>query len=415
MFRALFSTVLCALLLCVSAARGAEPSELFAQGEQAFAAQSYREALDLFTAARAAGSAGPSTLYNIGVCQYRLGDYASAEATFAALASEFAALRELAEYNRGLALRAAGHEAAARVAFERARSSSDEKIAALASVQLGQLAPEAVAGSLWSRYWSASLGHDDNVALIDDALLASGRSPSSTLIELVGAVSRSFATAPLRLDASGYVVRYGDAAEFDQSAVRFALVADRRLGAWTLSVGPTLARSSLDGDGFEELIGADLRVRRPLGERLAFDARVVYDDASGADRRFAYLEGSRRQLRFGIQHSGSARVRAGYDLERNERLDPGVSPSRQRWSLSYQRRLSAAWDAEAAWAHRTSRYREANVPREEVLTELALAARRDLRSGWAVNAEYRWSENDSTVDAFSYDGTRVVLGLGRGF
>ena len=111
----------CVLLTFARAAVAADASALFADGERAFAAGDYHEALQSFTAAREAGSAGPSTHYNIGVCQYRLRDYDAAEATFAALAAEFPAFRELAEYNRGLALRAQGDPAEARVAFERAR------------------------------------------------------------------------------------------------------------------------------------------------------------------------------------------------------------------------------------------------------------------------------------------------------
>ena len=210
-------------------------------------------------------------------------------------------------------------------------------------------------------------------------------------------------------------MRYGDASEFDQSAVRLALVADRALGAWTLSIGPTLARSTLDGDGFESLIGADVRFQRPFSERMAFDARVIYDDAGAADERFAYIEGSRRQLRLAVSYAGSARLRAAYELERNERADPGVSASRQRWSLSYQRRLFGAWSADTLWAHRTSRYRDASVPREEKLTAVTIAGRRQLRSDWTFSAEYRWSHNDSNVEAFSYDGRRFAVGLARGF
>ena len=139
MSRALLLTIACLIMAFARAAAGADASALFADGERAFAAGEYQEALRLFTAAREAGSTGPSSYYNIGVCQYRLRDYAAAEATFATLAAEFPAMRELAEYNRGLALRATGNLADARVAFERARSSTDDKIVALANAQLGEI------------------------------------------------------------------------------------------------------------------------------------------------------------------------------------------------------------------------------------------------------------------------------------
>jgi uncharacterized protein (PEP-CTERM system associated) len=171
----------------------------------------------------------------------------------------------------------------------------------------------------------------------------------------------------------------------------------------------------LDGDGFERLIGADLRLRRTLGANFSLETRLIYDDADAADARFAYIEGSRRQLRLALQRTGTARLRVGFDLEQNNRTDPGVSPSRQRVSVSYRRPLSATWVAEAGAMRRTSRYSDASVRREERLLELSFAARRELRSGWTFGADYRWSDNDSTVDAYSYDAQRVTMSLARSF
>jgi hypothetical protein len=327
-------------------------------------------------------------------------------------------LRDLAEYNRGLALRAAGDLAGASTAFGRAGAGTDEKVAALASAQLRELAspplPTAAAPRLQA-YFSGGIGYDDNVALVDELVLTAGQSSSSPLTELIGVLSRNFGSTPLRVDATGYWIRYADASEFDQSALRVALVTQRELGAWTISAGPALARTTLDGDGFEELISADLRLRRGFDSGLSFEVRAVYDDVGAGAEQFSYLDGSRSQLRLGLQHTGNARFRVGYDLERNERADPGVSASRQRWSVTYQWRLPAAWSADTALVHRKSRYSEASVPRDERLLEWSFTANRDLPIGWTLNASYRWSDNDSNVDAFSYDGQRVALGLSRSF
>jgi tetratricopeptide (TPR) repeat protein len=418
MLRALLFAAVCVLPAFAGATQAADASELFAQGERAFAAADYREAVRLFTAARDAGSAGPSSYYNIGVSQFRLRDYAAAEATFAALAAEFPALRELAEYNRGLALRAAGDLRAASTAFGRARASADEKIAALADAQLRELSASplpAVAERRLQAYVSGGVGYDDNVALVDDLLLTAGQSSSSPLNEWIGVLSREFASTPLRVDATGYLIRYADASEFDQSALRVALVAEQELGEWTFAVGPTLARSTLDGDGFEELVGADLRLRRGFDGGLAFEVRAIYDDVGAGAARFAYLDGSRRQLRLGLQHTGDARVRIGYDVERNDRADAGVSASRERWSVAYRWRLRAAWSADTALVHRKSRYSEASIPRDERLLEWSFTANRELPIGWMLSTGYRWSDNDSNVDVFSYDGRRVAVGLSRSF
>jgi hypothetical protein len=413
MVRVLLVTLAFVLLGSARAAAGADASTLFADGERAFAAGEYRDALRLFTAARAAGSTGPSSYYNIGVCQHLLGDYVAAETTFAALAAEFPAFREIAEYNRGLALRERGDTPAARAAFNRALSSSDEKIVALARANLAELGAVPAAEPKWSGYFGTGFGYDDNVALVDELVLPSGDA-SSPLAEVLGVLTRDFAR-PLRFDATGYAVSYPEVRDFDQTAVRLSFVGEQRLGAWTLVVGPTLGWSTFDGDGFEELVGADLRLRRGVGSGLLFEARALYDDSSAGSERFAYLEGSRRLLRLSLQHTGRARVRGGYDYERNDRADPGVSPTRERWSLVYQRALSATWSVDTAFAHRTSRYEQASVPREERLLELSLAARREIGGSWVLGAEYQWFDNDATVDVYTYEGQRVVLGLSRSF
>jgi tetratricopeptide (TPR) repeat protein len=406
------------IMAFAGAASGPDASALFADGERAFAAGEYAEALRLFTAAREAGSTGPSSYYNIGVCEYRLGRYDAAEATFAMLAAEFPAMRELAEYNRGLALRAAGNFGVAAAAFERARASPDDKIVALANAQLVELvelgATQDIDEADWTGYFSGGLGYDDNVALLNELVLASSEA-SSPLAEVLGVLTRDFGARPLRFDASGYAVRYTEVGDFDQTALRLSLQAELDLGQWALFVGPTLGRSTLDGEGFEELIGADVRFRRGFGDGFVFEARAVYDRANAADSLFAYLDGSHELLRLSLQHTGEARIRAGYDVEREDRADPGVSPSRQRLGVVYQRRLSTTWNADAAVAYRTSRYSAASVPREEQLLELTFAARRALSRDWTLGVEYQWFDNDSTVEDFAYDGQRFVLGLSRSF
>lgn len=392
-----------------------DASVLFADGERAFAAGEYGEALRLFTAAREAGSTGPSSYYNIGVCQYRLGSYDAAAATFAMLAAEFPAMRELAEYNRGLALRADGNFADAGVAFGRARMSSDDKIVALANAQLAEVGATGIAEEpRWIGYFSGGVGHDDNVALLNE-LLFTGAEVASPLAEVLGVLTRDFGSRPLRFDASGYSVHYPDVGDFDQTALRLSLEAELEVGSWALLVGPTLGHSTLNGHGFEELIGADLRLRRGFGSGFIFEARTIYDDTNAADSRFAYLEGAHRQLRLSVQHTGAGRIRLGYDVEHEDRADPGVSPERERLAVVYQRRFSDKWSADASAAHRTSQYSEASVPREERLLELSFAARRVIARDWTLGVEYQWFDNDSTVEDFSYDGQRFVLGFSRSF
>ena len=111
-----------------------------------------------------------------------------------------------------------------------------------------------------------------------------------------------------------------------------------------------------------------------------------------------------------------ARVRVGYDVEDNDRADPGVSPV----AAAMVGPLSTAdsptpGTADAALCHRTSRYGEASVPRDRAVARALVRGAARAQPHWMLSADYRWFDNDSTVDEFTYDGQRVALGLSRSF
>jgi len=408
-----------ALLMVVGAAQ-AQPQEPFAAGVAAFERGDYLRALNFFETARSQGADSVALRYNVGVCQYRLGDYAVAEVTFRDLAARYPSFAALAEYNRGLALLALQRRDEAAAAFTRARTAGDEPLAALADSALAELrtASVLVAPPRWRGYFSVAAGHDDNVALVDELSLPANVAAASPLTELLGYARRETRThIPLRLDLSGYVVRYADSTVFDQSAFRVDASFLWNAGdAWRLEAGPYFSSSTLDGDGFERTLGAQLLAIHGIGERLVFDARFVYDDIESPSARFDFVSGHRERVRFGLERSDvDRRLRVAYEFESQDRTDPGVSPDRNRFTLSLSRRLRGRWSIDGGLAHRTSRYDGLAVPRKERLVELTLGARRELRRGWLLNADYRWADNDSNVALFGYTSRRVTAGVSRAF
>jgi tetratricopeptide (TPR) repeat protein len=398
----------------------AQQTNAFAAATTAFERGDYRQALGLFQQAHEQGLDSAALHYNIGVCQYRTGAYAQAAATFRTLGERFVELRPLAEYNRGLASLALGRNDDARNAFESARVMGDARLAALASSALAEVRPAAALAApsaLWLGYFDVAAAHDDNVALVDELSLPATASASSASVELLGYVSRRVAARiPLRLDFSGYLVRYADAPEFDQDALRVDMSLDWSAASWRLTAGPYIAKTTLDGDGFEETIGAAFRAARSLNEQLAFDVRVLYDDVDSPSARFSFVRGQRERLRFGLQRRmPGRRLRIGYELEWNDRADPSVSPQRDRVSFGYERRINADWSVDGTLAYRLSRYSGVAAPRDERLDELDVAVRRDLAKGWLLNAEYRWLDNDASVAQFSYRSHRIGIGLSYSF
>jgi tetratricopeptide (TPR) repeat protein len=409
----------CSFALCAATAHAADST--FDEASAAFQNGDYLGALALFEAVRAAGAEGPSATYNIGVCRFKLGEFEAAEAEFAALGRRFPTMYALAEYNRGLALVELGRSDEARSAFATARAEGDPKVAALAAMRLGELggaqrvAPRS-AGRPWQGLFEVTAGDDDNVALVDEIALPAGQSADSSFTELLGFASRRPSRGiPVRLDFSGYLVRYPDASQFDQDSLRATATLERSHGAWRFGFGPYYGRSTLDGDGFQEELGAGMRLGRALGGAWRFTGSFAYTDVGALESRFAYLEGAKRQARAAlVRRMGAQRLDLSLDFEDSDRAAANFSARRQRLTLAYRRDVAADWSIGAAMSYRASRYDRATGP-DERLQELRLDARRALGNDWSVTAGYRRSSNDSDLASFSYDANRISLSIGKDF
>jgi hypothetical protein len=391
----------------------AQETSAFADATAAFEARDYERALRLFETVRLSGNDSAALHYNIGVCQYRVGAYAEAAATFALVRDRFPQFAAVAEYNRGLALTALNDRSAARAAFERARA-GDEALTGLADTALGRLTPAATPRSRWVGYFDVAAGHDDNVALVDELSLPATLSASSSFTELTGYAGRRIGpSAYFRF--TGYSVRYAGASQFDQTALRVDTAFDWSPGDWRFEAGPHFAETLLDGDGFERALGVGVRATRPITERVAFDLRFVYDDVDAPNSRFEFIDGTRQRLRLGLESRGEqSRVRVGYEIETNDRVSASVSPARDRLVLNLQRG-AGRWSLEGTLAYRQSDYDDLATPRHERLTEIGAAARRNLPKGWLFGTEYRLADNDSNIAQFSYRSHRVSLLIGKGF
>ena len=367
-----FAVALACLL--VAAPCPAQETSAFAAATAAFEAGDYRRALSLFETARANGSDGAPLHYNIGVCQYRVGDYVAAAATFASVRDRFPPFAAVAEYNRGLALSALNDRNAARAAFERARA--DDALAGLADGALARLGPADAPRSRWVGYFDVGAGHDDNVALVDELSLPATVSASTSFTELVGYAGGRVGQRG-RLSFSGYSVRYADASQFNQTALRVDTAFGWSPGDWRLEAGPHFAETLLDGDGFERALGVGLRAIRPITERVAFDLRLVYDDIDAPSSQFAFIDGTRQRLRLGLESRGAqSRIRVGYEIETNDRAAASVSPDRDRLVLNLQRG-AGQWSLEGTLAYRQSDYDDLAAPRHERLTEIGRASCRE--------------------------------------
>jgi Tetratricopeptide repeat len=391
----------------------------FAAGSDAFERHDYRRALAEFQAAIAAGSDAAAAHYNVAVCRYRLGDYEGAADAFRALARRFPAMRNLADYNLGLALTRQERIGQARTAFERAQAGGDEQIAALARAMLARLPAEAAPrASAWTGLVDLAVGHDDNVALVDEASLPAERSTDSALGEILGYLSGPLrAGGPWRLDASAYLLTHRDADEFDQRGVYVAGLYERRVNGWRFGVGPHYGRTTLAGDDFEQRSGVSIDVRYTLDRsRVTLGMQWTHDDIDALEPQFAYLDGRQDELKLVLDRALPAgRMMLDYRRDSHDRADPSVSADRDRYGLRYRRSMNAVWAGELVYEYRVSDYDRLAVPRREKRHQVGFEVTRSFSSDWQYAVQYRYADNDSSDPIYTYERHRLTVGLNKVF
>ena len=417
-------TAFLCLCICVWPAAAQPPApaptearEHFAAGSRAFEEGDFRQALADFQGAIESGEQRPAVYYNVAVCYYKLGDYRGAENAFKDLAERFPAMRDLAEYNLGLALTEQNRLAEAESAFERARAGSDEEVARLATVMLERLAAtRAVPPSRpWTRLVDLRVGYDENVALIDAASLPAGRTTNSTLGELFVYFSGPVGNRSWRVDASAYLVTYPDASEFDQRVLYTGAAREWRVGNWLVDAGPGVSHATLDGNGFEQRIGVLMNARRLAG-KATFAAQLAHDNIDDLEAQYAYVNGTLDQLALVVESvTRSGRFNVTYYLERNDRADPGVSADRDRYVLRYRRRVNPAWTGDLMYEYRKSDYTELSPARAEKRWQLGVDLGRNVSPKWQVVMQYRFAENESNDAAYTYDRHRISIGVSSMF
>jgi tetratricopeptide (TPR) repeat protein len=411
--------VLAALLLLHAFAppAGAEPAGDWASGQQAFAAGDFESALVYFELARDAGQDGVAVHYNIAVCQFKLARFDDARTTFGYIAANFPKMRGLAEYNLGLIERRLGNSAAARQHFITAwdLSAGDDTLQSLAAAMLSELEPPERAE--WYGALGLRAGHDDNVALRDSLGLPAGVTAESPMADLfLSAGINPPGLGDLWFDGSLYAIAYPDADDFDQSEFRLGALYAWRPGDWRLETSLHYVYGTLGGSGFEREIALGARAVRYIGDDGALDLHYRYDDIDEDDPLFAGIAGSRQRLDLRYRwYRDDHTVILRLGVENNDRLDPGVSPTRTRLQADYRYQPSNGWGLEAGLSFRASDYDDLEVARSEDLATISAALTRMVAEVWLFALQYQYSENDSNDPVFSYERNLITLGVLRTF
>jgi tetratricopeptide (TPR) repeat protein len=406
-----------ASLLAIMTSAAADDRPDWVSGQRAFASGDYGAALRHFEAARNHGLKGPAVHYNIAVCLFSLGEFDRARDTFRYIAGHYPRMRGLAEYNMGLTERRLGNNNAAQRHFIRAfeLSEDDEKIRALAISLIRET--EIERASEW--YGSAGLriGHDDNVALRDSTGLPAGVSGESPLADLFVTVRGPIPGAGrLLVDASVYAINYTDASDFDQTEIRTGGLYTWQNDDWWAEGGVFFTHGTVGGSYFNREFGLHARAVRFLNENSSLEFHIRQDDVSSASSRFEGIDGDRQRLGIRYRYYDNRNdISARVSIEKNDRLDAGVSPSRIRWQLDYRYVLNDAWQLEAGALLRASDYDDLVPGRSEDLTSLTAGTAWSFRDAWQATLAWQYSRNDASDPAFSYERNQLTLGMYRSF
>lgn len=394
--------------------RDAQARAHFSAGTRAFQSQDYAAALDAFRAALEAGLAGPAVHYNIGVCAWQLGRLDEAEAAFLVVA-DHPGMAATAYYNLGLISQRRGDRGSARAWFERARAGSDDDgLRRLAAAQLETPAPTVPAVTPSARrtvvYAAIQAGYDDNVALVADGEVL-GISDTASAFAQAQLAARVPLGASVRLEASGYLLRYTQLEEFAQAGGRLGLVARRALGAWQGELGADHALNQLDGERFEDRSGLSLAATRPLG--AAWDVRLRYrfEDISGREP-FESLTGDRHEASLRLRRRADGHhLDLEYRYEANDRAADAVSPDRHRiaaeWTLDAPARMQARFGL--GWRHSSYQLAGGRQTERQGLASAALLG--PLAGRWRWLVQYDWTRNDASAAEFGYTRQRLFAGV----
>ncbi|MCK4709199.1 MAG: hypothetical protein KAU21_11330, partial [Gammaproteobacteria bacterium] len=377
---------------------------------------------------------------------YRLGLYEKAKKSFSAL-TDAAKFKQLAYYNLGLTANKQKDKAAAIAWFQRAfRTGKSDKVKILAREALKRLGAAPISSSVASNKWtgllSASLLSDSNVTLVnDDQATVTSKSDTSLVLSAFGAKwlkgGRNDGVRPF---LKGYLQNYNTQTTYNYTQLGLGAAKYDQLGSWKMRYGGFWDETYLGGSQYQRVLSADVKARKALSKnnqlRLRYKASqiIATESVTATNSGNKHLGGWRQQIRLGNQtHSGKNRYRVYYQLELNDRKDDDTPADAAYLFRSYSPtrhtiRVTGWWDLGGQWAlrldgrYRTSSYNDDYVlvgnvmeSRDDTQTRLSARLSKKLNKSLQLEVAYTAMNNDSSVDAESYDRTLASVGLSSKF
>jgi len=378
----------------------------------------------------------PRLTYNIGVLYYKLEQYSESRTYFTKLLS-VDKYHALAKYNLGLLAYKSGDKQRAISWFQQLSDHQHEykvsaKLSKLAAAQVKKLTvkkavkkkPEDERFKLKS-YVFAYYGHDDN--LIDpNGNVTTG----DNFLNTYASATMKFKKPSLK-DVSWrfgfYSKDYTKLSGYDYRLINTAIGKSFYQDNWRHGLGLRLDSSTYGVTDYQLITRIEFKTRyKKLSDQLLMKYR--YYDIQSEDPLYDAYAGSRQLVSLAYEKKFSAqKIRLTLDFETNNRADlrasgavtSSYSAARDTIGLSWLSKLNKRWQMRLKLKSRDSLYNDFstadNVRRKEERNSTSLQIKYRLKKRWWFVTEYRYSDNSSNIDRYTYTRNVSLVGVSGSF
>lgn len=411
---------------------GRDASQHFSVGREAFDRGDYQRALIAFLKARSLGMDKPALYYNLGACYYHLEQYRKSRNAFLRVAAT-PNMADLGHYNLALvAIKTDDREEAVARLQKTLQTTRNDRLYLMARKLLRELGEEPESGSeqRLEALFIANAGYDDNVALAAaDQLLGSSQKSDSYLdlflhgnLTVLGSRYKG-----LDLQGSGYLLRHTRQNTYDFNYFRVGAVNNftpskgRIHYAW----GAFVSDSYLNNQPFTRTATLELDSRTVL-KGLPVGLKYEFSHIDDLDIGYSYLAGNQHRLRLKTAWQKATRsVKLEYRYEYNDLADlytattfSSYSPIRHGLRLYYKQPVARDYHVTLSASWRNSRYTQPHLfadnstrRREEQRTVLGVSLSRLISQRTEMTLEYRFTDNNSTLNSYTYQRQQLSAGL----
>lgn len=390
----------------------ADSNSDFQQGRILFEQGNYQESLKYFLNARNQGMTNLSLYYNLGSTHYKLDQFEQAKQNFLLLTDD-PRTAALAHYNLGLIAYKTGDTDQADIHFKKCSElTKSTELKTLASKQIKTLDYES--SKPWYGYVYAGYGHDSNITSAPTGV-ASNQSGSflkaSALFDTVFSGTR---VNGITASASLFTKNYLDTSFNDSDSMALSISLKDTIEHWKFTYTAGVLQSTYGSADFERSYRITARASKTLANKNKVMFRYRYENINSLSPEFDHLDGTRHKIRAEYQAIwASDKIKLRFEHETNDRQNSATrnySPTRNKVSIEYVRKLNASNSISAETSFRNSDYEPtSSLDREDDRITAALEYSYQINGNWKASAKIEYRENESNDPLFDYDKTVTTL------